>query len=82
MAMAVEIPVPPGMSDEEVRSLLEEVAVHLFQTRHLSTREAADWLGVSYEDFRDLAARRGAATLEYDRDGVDRELQRLGGPRP
>lgn len=76
-AAALEIPIPAGMSDEDVRSLREEIALHLSRTGFLTVREAAKWLSLSYQEFYELAARRGCIEIGYDSQAANCELARL-----
>ena len=78
MSTVMELPIPPGMTDAEILSLRQEIAIHLFERAFLSRREAAEWLGVSYEEFRDLAARKQVGALRYDSQSARREMERLG----
>lgn len=78
MDAVLEVPIPSGMSEGQVRNLREEVAVYLFSRGCLSTHEAAEWLGMPYEEFRDLAAQRGTPTVHFNEEDARREMRRLG----
>jgi predicted DNA-binding protein (UPF0251 family) len=82
----VEIPaeVAPETKDEAERSAHEAAVLSLWQAASLSTRQAAEELGLSYHDFLDLLAARGLPVEqgEFDMAALETARRKLAGPQP
>lgn len=85
----VNIEVPEGISDQTrqaVQTEVEETAVlALWQAGELSTRRAAEELGLSYYDFLDLLAARGIPVVsggDINTDAIEAAQRKLAGHQP
>ena len=86
-AIKVNLEVPEGVSEEE-RAVAEQrgreaVVLSLWEADQLSTREAAEELGLSYGDFLDLLAARGIPVErgELNLEAIRAASQRLADER-
>lgn len=59
MAKQLTIELPDEISPEAERAIRELAIIALYHRGELSTREAADSLGLTYREYLDLLAERG-----------------------
>lgn len=85
----VSIEVPEGTSDQTrqaVQTQVEETAVlALWQAGELSTRRAAEELGLTYYDFLDLLAARGIPAVsggDINTEAIEAAQRKVVGNQP
>jgi hypothetical protein len=84
----VIVEVPEGTSEASREAAesraLEATVLTLWEDEQLSTREAAQALGLGYGDFLELLAARGIPVARGDFDGepLDEARRKLAGGRP
>jgi hypothetical protein len=87
-SVKVTVEVPEGTPDgdrEAAQNRAHEAAVlSLWEAEHLSTREAAQELGLGYGEFLDLLAARGipVARGTFDATSVEEARRKLAGGHP
>ncbi len=84
----VTVEVPDGTPDatkEVVQNKAHEAAVlALWEAERLSTREAAEELGLAYADFLDLLAAKGIPVVRgtFETEPIEEARRKLAGGRP
>ena len=87
-SIRVEVEMPAGISEQTAKTAQrrgeESVVLAVWQAGEISTRQAAEELGLSYHDFLDLLAERGIPVESdmFDMEALEEARRKLAGRQP